>query len=125
MEEIVKQRVVDFISTTGLSVLAFSKTIGVPQTTLNQQLKGRSDKKNTSISISVVALILNAYPMLSAEWLLRGKEPMMIEPSTNTTGLPADERRILLRQIDNLNDQIVELKTKILELKKEDTDLAV
>lgn len=125
MEEIVKQRVVDFISTTGLSVLAFSKTIGVPQTTLNQQLKGRSDKKNTSISISVVALILNAYPMLSAEWLLRGKEPMMIEPSTKTTGLPADERRILLRQIDNLNDQIVELKTKILELKKEDTDLAV
>ena len=125
MEEIVKQRVIDFISSTGLSVLAFSKTIGVPQTTLNQQLKGRSDRKNTQISISVVALILESYPMLSAEWLLRGKEPMMVEPSNSSTGLPAEERRILLRQIDNLNDQVAELKAHIIELKKEDTDLAV
>ena len=113
MEEIVKQRVVEFINSTGLSVLAFSKTIGVPQTTLNQQLKGRAEKKNSSISVSVLALILASYPMLSAEWLLRGKEPMLIEPTTNATGLPADERNNYLRQIANLLDQVEELKLQI------------
>ena len=122
MEEIVKQRVLDFINSTGLSILAFSKEIGIPQTTLNQQLKGRSNKTNTTVSINTVALILKAYPTLSAEWIMRGTDPMMIQHDDTAdfaeTIIDSNERRILLRQIDNLNDQIDDLKLQIAQLKK-------
>lgn len=123
MEEIVKTRVLDFINSTGLSILAFSKEIGIPQTTLNQQLKGRNNKTNTTVSINTVALILQAYPNLSAEWIMRGTEPMTIEHIETTDlveSIDNNERRILLRQIDNLSDQIDDLKMQIAQLKKAD-----
>lgn len=121
MEEIVKTRVLDFIKSTGLSILAFSKEIGIPQTTLNQQLKGRNNQKTTTVSINTVALILEAYPNLSAEWIMRGTEPMMMtrtETIEPTDTIDCNERRILLRQIENLNDQIDDLKMQIAQLKK-------
>lgn len=50
-----------------------SKEIGIVQTTLNRQLNG-----TTVLSNSVVNAVLHRFPELSAEWLLRGKEPMYL-----------------------------------------------
>ena len=63
MENNVTQRFREFMGSTGLSILAFANAIGIPQSTLNQQLNGRNGK-NIGVQISVITATLSAYPNL-------------------------------------------------------------
>lgn len=67
----VKNRLNELISAKKLSINALAALIGIPQTTLNQALK--SERK---VSVDVIALILDTFQDVSAEWLMRGKGDM-------------------------------------------------
>lgn len=96
----------------------FCKKIGVAQTTLSNQLHS-----SRGISIDVVLLTLNAFPDLSAEWLLRGKGEMIL--SDNLPPILGDESDNDLTthaklaqakgEIDLLHQEILSLKEKNLK----------
>ena len=112
------ERLKDVISTKSSSILDFSNKIGVPQTTLNNQIKSPR-----GISVSVILLTLNTFPDISAEWLLRGKGEMIL--SDNLPPILGDESENDLdthamlaqstKEIDILNQEIARLKEKNLK----------
>lgn len=67
MEKALTERFKELIRVKSSSILDFSKRIDIAQTTLNSQLCS-----TRGISINVIMLTLNAFPDISAEWLLRG-----------------------------------------------------
>lgn len=69
MEEAVRQRLIEFLKNNRYSVNALSKLLDINQKTLNNQLSGV-----TALNINTVCSILNKFPELSAEWILRGEE---------------------------------------------------
>lgn len=82
-------RISKLIESTGLNPTSFAAKIGVQQMTLWGQLNGKR-----KLSLDSVLAILNSYPELSAEWLMRGTGDM-------TKGNDAQEKRL-----DNLVDVI-------------------
>lgn len=103
----------------GLSILAFSKAIGVPQSTLNQQLNGRNGK-NIGVQISVIAAILEAYPNLSAEWLMRGEGSMERGEVQDLRGRDEELVAALRDNIEAMKESNALLREKVraLEAKK-------
>ncbi len=79
MEKAVLQRVKDLLQLKGITVNLLSKSISVPQTTLNKQVKGLS-----AMPLSTVLAILDYLPEVSAEWLLRGEGTMLKSQHTVT-----------------------------------------
>lgn len=67
METTIYQRVKLVLEDKSISVNALSKQINVAQATLNPQLRG-----DRTLAANIVAKILDAFPDLSAEWLMRG-----------------------------------------------------
>lgn len=67
MENAVKQRIKEITSLKDISITALSKIIQVPQPTLNRQINTEAP-----MTLSNILLILNHFPDISAEWLLRG-----------------------------------------------------
>ena len=53
---------------------AFSKLIGIHQVTLNNYILGKR-----KLSLEVIEAVLNTFPDVSAEWLLRGEDVKAIE----------------------------------------------
>lgn len=53
---------------------SFAKAIGVEQVTLSRQLNGQR-----GVSLDVIESVLNTFPDVSAEWLLRGEDVKAIE----------------------------------------------
>lgn len=118
MKDSMLERLKDVISTKSSSILDFSNKIGVPQTTLNNQIKSPR-----GISVSVILLTLNTFPDISAEWLLRGKGEMIL--SDNLPPILGDESENDLdthaklaqstKEIDILHQEIARLKEKNLK----------
>lgn len=71
MESVVKQRIKEIASFKKMSITALSKAINVPQPTLNRQIN-----TDAPITLSNILLILNLFPDISSEWLLRGEGSM-------------------------------------------------
>ena len=67
MEVTIYQRVKLVLENKSISVNALSKQINVAQATLNPQLIG-----DRTLAANIVAKILDAFPDVSAEWLMRG-----------------------------------------------------
>ena len=67
METTIYQRVKFVLEDKSISVNALSKQINVAQATLNPQLRG-----DRTLAANIVAKILDAFPDVSAEWLMRG-----------------------------------------------------
>lgn len=67
METTIYQRVKLVLEDKSISVNALSKQINVAQATLNPQLRG-----DRTLAANIVAKILDAFPDVSAEWLMRG-----------------------------------------------------
>jgi hypothetical protein len=67
MEETIYQRVKCILGDKSISVNALSKQINVAQATLNPQLRG-----DRTLAANIVEKILNAFPDVSAEWVMRG-----------------------------------------------------
>ena len=71
MENVVYQRVNEILADKQVSVNALSKLVGMAQTTLSTQLRGER-----ALSVFVVVKLLEVFPDISAEWLLRGEGEM-------------------------------------------------
>lgn len=56
------------------SVRQFSQSVGMNATTIGRQLKGEQ-----AMSLALIAGVLNLFPDLSAEWLLRGRGEMYLD----------------------------------------------
>ena len=67
MEKAIYQRVKLVLENKSITVNALSKRINVAQATLNPQLRG-----DRTLAANIVAKILDAFPDVSAEWLMRG-----------------------------------------------------
>ena len=118
MKDSMLDRLKDVITVKSSSILDFSNKIGVPQTTLNNQIKSPR-----GISVSVILLTLQTFPDISAEWLLRGKGEMIL--SENLPPILGDESENDLtthvklahatKEINLLYQEIAALKEKILK----------
>lgn len=84
MKDSMLERLKEVIAAKSSSILDFSNKIGVPQTTLNNQIKSPR-----GVSVSVILLTLNTFTDISAEWLLRGKGEMIL--SDNLPPILGDE----------------------------------
>lgn len=144
-ETAVKQRAEQVFKEKDLSINLFAKGCGVSQQTLSDQFRGRC-----KLSFVTISAILEYFPDLSAEWLLRGEGEMW----KTTTPLPSadDEQMIsgdkdaeieklreenerlsefyslqkehaadLKERIEEYKDRIEEYKERIAELKKAQT----
>ena len=93
-------RISQLIESTGLNPTAFAAKIGVQQMTLWGQLNGKR-----KLSLDTVNAILEAFPDISAEWLMRGTGGMK-------KGDDEHERRIsqLIDVISMQQEKIKELQ---------------
>ena len=93
MENLITQRVREFLSCNSISVNSLAKQINVAQATLNPQLRG-----DRTLAANIVVKILDAFPDVSAEWLLRGEGEMYKSNSGRTqveaTVTPSQEESI-------------------------------
>lgn len=63
----IRQRIKKVLADKVLSVAAFSREVGIGQTTLNRQLNG-----DARVSVDTIKAFLHRFRDVSAEWLLRG-----------------------------------------------------
>ena len=85
----VKERVNELLISQSLSVRKLSEQIGIQQKTLNNQV---SVSNPASLTLETILLILERFPNLSTEWLLRGNGSMFLdekESSSDSDTTPA------------------------------------
>ncbi len=78
-EIIVKQRIKDILFIKSSNPTKLAKEYSVNQKTLNNQINS-----DVQLSASTILLILNTFPDVSAEWLMRGVGEML-KPTINET----------------------------------------
>lgn len=93
MENLITQRVREFLSCNSISVNSLAKQINVAQATLNPQLRG-----DRTLAANIVVKILEAFPNISAEWLLRGEGEMY----KSNSGSPQFEAAITPSQDESI-----------------------
>jgi len=104
-------RINQLMESTGLNPTAFAAKIGVQQMTLWGQLHGKR-----KLSLDTVIAIVNSYPQLSTEWLLRGEGAMLKTDVQDKQDKRIDNLIdvISMQQetINNLNDKIKQLQNQ-------------
>lgn len=111
MEKDVKQRVMDLIDIKADSVYSFAKQINVAQTTISEYLN--NGKK---VSFTIIRAILDTYPDVSAEWLLRGKGDTCYIDEQPKDG-DSDKQLADRAELTRLRTENEELKKMIIELR--------
>jgi transcriptional regulator with XRE-family HTH domain len=103
------------------SMASFSAAIGIPQPTLNNQMLGQR-----KISLETIYAILDTFPDVSAEWLLRGEGEMgkgevSLEQSPLLEKSSGDESLFFKKIIDEQLDTIKMLRAKVREYEEKAT----
>ena len=80
MESTVNNRIRSILKRERLSILALSKMINMQQVTLNRQISGES-----SMTLETFISIMNCFPKVSLDWVLRGEGEMMKGGETTET----------------------------------------
>ena len=116
-KESVLHRINDFQEYSAISKSTLAAYIGVEQTTLNNQLIGKR-----GLSLNTVLSILNTFPELSSEWLLRDRGDMFLKKydgSLEANNLKQAERiEKLIGTIETLQESIV-LKNQTIAIMQE------
>ena len=119
MESDIRSRIKTVLETKKYSINALAKEFGENQSKLTKQINS-----STALACNTILLVLNKYPDVSAEWLLRGTGDMLLSPEqeqqstaeplpdASTTELRNTIRR-QQREIDGLYERISELKCNI------------
>jgi transcriptional regulator with XRE-family HTH domain len=105
MENDVKQRIKAVIDEKSTSVYAFSREVGIKQTTISDYLNN-----GKTPSWAVIRGIIATYSDISVEWLLRGKGPMLISDLPSTDHDDTDEVLDLKAEITRLRAELAELR---------------
>lgn len=105
MEEKIKA----IIAYSGLNDAAFSKKIGVQPMTLWRQLNGQR-----KVSLETVLSIINEFPEIDCNWLLRGTGTMLMDNTAQEKKIGNLIDVIAMQQetINNLKEKIKTLQTK-------------
>ena len=111
----IKQRISDFIVSQKLSVRAFGNVCGIHQATLDKQLKGLRE-----VSLDTVMKIIEAFPNISTEWLLRGDGPIYRSDIAN---LSNDRLNKLIATIGEMQSIVEEKQQAIDDLQSENDKL--
>lgn len=98
MEEEVKIRIREILKEFSSNPTQLSKLFGVNQKTLNSQIND-----TTTLSVSTILLILNAFPEVSAEWLLRGNGEMKFSSDKNKSAIAQDDAELVALSRDLVN----------------------
>lgn len=104
MESTINGRIREFINYLDITDSAFAKKIGVTQSVIASMFL-----RGTEPSAKVISSVLAVFDDISAEWLLRGKTPMLlseVKPDPNT------------ERIERLVDTIATLQGTINEQSK-------
>jgi tRNA(Leu) C34 or U34 (ribose-2'-O)-methylase TrmL len=108
MENGVKQRVMDLIDIKADSVYGFAKQINVAQTTISEYLN--NGKK---VSFTIIRAILDSFPDVSAEWLLRGTgNSCFIEERDNIDIVRGTDKWIDIHHHASTADALAHLKSE-------------
>lgn len=113
MTEQIKQRIYKFQNDIGLTVAGLAKKIGMPQPTVNNYFLGNRD-----ISLKLVVGILNAFPTLSADWLLRGVGEMYRKTDIDTFSEMVIAKHEKEKEAEKLTEEIARLKEENETLQK-------
>lgn len=108
MEEEVKIRIREILKEFSSNPTQLSKQFGVNQKTLNSQIND-----TTTLSVSTILLILNAFPEVSAEWLLRGNGEMKFSSDKNKSAIAQDDAELVA-----LSRELVGVIGKIMNFNK-------
>ena len=98
MFNIMTSRIKTLISQMGLSTRAFALKCDLRQNTFSNQLNGMRE-----LSLQTIVAILNTFPEVSSEWLMRGEGEMYISKPDNQ---PTDKLMKLVDTISLLQDAI-------------------
>lgn len=80
MKSIINERIKSIVENSGKSVRAYAEYAGIPQTTLNDCIKGLSEPK-----FGLIDKIMNVEPNINPDWLLTGKGEMFKSAATRET----------------------------------------
>lgn len=110
-------RIKQLVSQLGSSTRAFAIKCGLRQNTLSNQLNGMRE-----LSLQTVTAILNSFPEVSAEWLMRG-DGEMFQDRQNSAELERIDKLIdtittLQDTINAKNETIALLSERIKQLEK-------
>lgn len=101
MENVVKQRLREILEKYGSNPTQLAKMYNLNQKTVHNQINS-----TTQLSASIILLILETYPDISAEWLMRGRGEMILsddaEISTSSDNISEDDIRLLRERIISL-----------------------
>ena len=121
-KESVLHRINEFREYSAISKSTLAATIGVEQTTLNNQLIGKR-----GLSLDTILALLSAFSELSSEWLLRDRGDMFLKKfdgSLEASSLKQAERiekligtiETMQEAIDLKNQAIATLNNRIMQL---------
>ena len=96
-----KERIKKIIKQEGLNVNQFSTIIGVNRSTLSHILSGRNKP-----SVEVLQKILDHFPLLNANWLLRGSGDIYTKTLIEKEILKKDIKKIVVFYSDNSFDEL-------------------
>lgn len=122
----VKERVNELLISQSLSVRKLSEQIGVQQKTLNNQV---SVSNPASLTLETILLILERFPNVSTEWLLRGNGNMFLDEkesssdSTIASAKRASDYRIKVIEKEDIQSNDKYLDALIEEKNKRIADL--
>lgn len=103
------ERIKQLIALSGATDASFAKKINVAQGTLWRQMNG-----TRKMSLETVMAILEAYPDVDSNWLLRGTGDMMLVNNSNDKRMDSLVDVIAMQQetIQNLLEKIKQLKNQ-------------
>lgn len=118
-KEAINQRVMQILTVKGITRNALANRLGVYGSTISRQLSGQ-------LSCAFASDILDLYPDISAEWLLRGVGDMYIHDKPNNIAIGDNNNMQLAGNNIKVTVTDIELKKmqgKYEELEKRYTDL--
>ncbi len=124
-KESILNRINEFREYTAISKSTLAASIGVEQTTLNNQLIGKR-----GLSLDTIIALLSSFSELSSEWLLRGRGDMFLKKydgSLEADNLKQAERiekligtiETMQESIDLKNQTIAILNEKVRQLENQ------
>jgi len=118
MESSINQRFAEIVRFSGKSINQCAKDLGVSQPTLRACVNGENKP-----SFDVVEKISIVFPMISAEWLLRGNGDMIIKEETSSSNDVSKLIDIISSQ-QKLIESLQNEKRKAVALEEDRADFA-
>lgn len=109
MKNAVTQRVIEVLESKNITPNALADKLGMYQQTISKQLR----EDGSGVSLTTVVGMLELFPDLSAEWLLRGEGSMEKGAKAVQMQFGNVLNNTLVQTIDSLNTTIAMLKERL------------